>query len=263
MSFGLKNEISYFFKTQYYAWKGLLTYRANASLFFAASMLTVVAAFITISVVYNVSSGITGWSYYQMLFLAATGTIAFWAISYLINPWVIVQNMQRGSIDPYIIRPYGRLTVLFANNYNNVANISVVSGLILLAYAALHLQFSLLFLIEYIVLLAVGITTIVLFIMMLALGAYHIMKNANSVSQLMNLSRTISTYPLSVYGILGQLAFTLLFPIGLAYYYPSKVFLGETGTLAFVAVLIVSIAAAVICYKAANLLARKYTSGGG
>jgi ABC-2 type transport system permease protein len=263
MGFGIKNEISYFLKSQHYAWKGLMTYRANATLFFISSMFTVLTAFITISVVYEVSSGIAGWSYYQMLFLAATGTIAFWAVAYLINPWVIVQNMQRGTIDPYLMRPYGRLTILFANNYNNVSNISVISGLILLAYAAAHLQFAPLFFVEYVALLVVGVTAIVLFIMMLTLTSYHLMKSAHSAQQVINLSRTMSTYPLSVYGLLGQLAFTLLFPIGLAYYYPAKVFLGETSTLAFVAVLAVSIAAIALCYRADNFLVKKYTSGGG
>lgn len=263
MGFRLKDEVSYFMKMQYYEWKGLMTYRANALLFLFTSSFSVIAAFITISVVYQVSSGIAGWNYYQMLFLAATGTLAFWAVGYLINPWVIVQNMQRGALDPYLIRPYGRITVLLSNNYSNVSNIAIVSGLVLLVYAASHISFSAVFLLQYIVLFIVGSTAIVLFIMMLALLSYHVMKSAQSVQRLLNLSRTISTYPLSVYGLAGQLAFTLLFPIGLAYYYPATTLLGETNLTAFAAILGFSLLMVALSYSACNFLVKKYTSGGG
>ena len=263
MGFGIRSEISYFMKQQHYAWKGLLTYRANAALFLLVSSFSVLSAFITISVIYQVSSGIAGWSYYQMLFLAATGSLAFWAVGYLINPWTIVQGMQRGSLDPYLLRPYGRVTVLLSNNYNNVSNVSVISGLVLLTYAASHMSFSPFFLLEYASLLVIGTITIVLFILMLTLLAYHVMKSAQSVQRLLNLSHSISTYPLSVYGLAGQLAFTLLFPIGLAYYYPSTVLLGEVSLGAFAAVSGLSVLMMVLSYGACNRLVKKYTSGGG
>ncbi len=262
MGFGLREAISYFMKQQYYAWKSLLTYRANAALFLLASSFSVVPAFITISVIYHASNGIAGWNYYQMLFLAATGSLAFWAFSYLINPLYLARDMQHGSLDPYLLMPYGRVTVLLSN-YTSVSEVSVVSGLMLLAYAASHMSLSPLFMLGYISLLIVGTIAMVLFMLMLTLLAYHVMKRAQSINQLFNLSSSIITYPLSVYGLAGQLAFTLLFPIGLAYYYPSVVLLGRASPLTFAAVAGLSVMVAALSYRACNYLMRMYTSGGG
>ena len=191
----IKDEIAYFIQCQYYAWKGILTYRANALLWLLTSSFSVITAFVTISVVYNVSSGIVGWNYYQMLFLAATGTVVFWATYYLINPWSIVQGLQRGGIDIYLARPYRRLSIILSGNYSNAANVSVIGGMILLTFAALHIRFTPWFLAGYAVLLVAGAAAMVLFILMLTLLAYHLMKSARSVQSLLNLSRSISTYP--------------------------------------------------------------------
>ena len=233
-------DMRYALLSQYYEWKGFFVYRTQLVIWMAYSLVNLAYSYIAVAVIYGVSSGIAGWSYYQMLFLVSVSVIALNALSYLVEFGYINQLLRYGGIDPYLVKPYGKATILLSLT-GNVSSISaVIGGFAIMAYSASNIGFSPATFVAFVVLMAFGLVTLVLFSLMLTLLAYHLLKSSETVYNLMSFMGQASKYPLSVYGVLGQLVFTIVLPLGLASYYPAQAFLSQINLLRFVEVIAVS-----------------------
>jgi len=229
------------------------------------SAIAVINSFIAITIIYNVSAGISGWSYYQMLLLAASTNIVMGvsAIFASNGGWAIITKMRSGGIDPYLVRPYTTLAVMLSN-FGDVEQLSAVAGgLIMFAYAALNLRISLASFLIFAVLFSLGLSVFVMFTMMITIVVYYIFKSGHFLFELNDIISNAGRYPLKVYPLLGQVVFSLLLPIGIASYYPSAAMLSEASPVGVAEVAIVSVLLFWISHRLFYSLMKKYTSGGG
>jgi ABC-2 type transport system permease protein len=259
----LVKDIKFYIMRQRYYWKAFLFYRLSSSIWLSYALLRVIFNLLTISVIYGVSSGVAGWSYFQMLFLIATSSIVFGTLFYNIDPGSINYQLRTGSVDPSLIRPYGKVTIFLSMRGALSSAAEIAGSLVLLTYAAINIGLSPFVFLSYLILVIFGTIALMLFTLMLTILTYQFLKNAYTVSRLLSFMSETSRYPLTVYGFMGQLIFTLLLPVGLASYYPSQAFLSTISSTKYFSVILVSIAVAVISYLLFNKLMEHYTSGGG
>jgi ABC-2 type transport system permease protein len=263
MGFGFIDDLKYFFVTQKYTWKSFLAYRSQAALWLLDSIFSILGTVIPVTAIYYVSAGINGWSFYQMLLLAGASSIVIGFVYYFISGWNIVNAMQQGKVDVYLFRPYGRFTILLAD-FADVSTLGqILVGLLVfgVAAAALHLQFY--NMLPFLVLFTFGTIAIVSFLLMVTMLSYHFLRSGMFFSRMVSLFSSVGNYPLSVFGIFGRILFTVLLPIGFAYYYPVQVLLGRVSGLSLVELALGSIVVTAVSYYSFYYLLKKYTSGGG
>ncbi len=259
----LINDLRFFLLCQLYFWKDFFVYRTQVVIWASYSLINLFYGYVTIAVIYNVSSGITGWNYYQMLFLVSTGALVFNVLNYVFMPDWANQLLRRGGIDTRLVRPYGRVTIFLSLSGALSSIVAVAAAFLVLAYSALKLGLGPVTFAGYFVLLAAGTVALMLLTLMLTVLTYILIKGANTVSRLQGFMVQAARYPLPVYGIIGQLIFTLVIPVGLASYYPSEAVLGIINPLVFFGALAVAAAISVVSYLGFNRLMQYYTSGGG
>lgn len=259
----LVRDIRFYLLSQYYWWRGFLVYREQAVMWLVYSLINIAYSYITVAVIYTVSSGIAGWTYYQMLFLVSTATIVMNTLYYNVNIGWLMDLLRRGGMDPYLIRPYGRISIFLSSQEGLGSGSAILGGFAVLLYAAFQIGFNPVGLLAYIVLLVAGGITLVLFTLMLIMLFYHLLRSAQFVQKLVNFVQSASQYPLAVYGFAGQLVFTLVLPVGFAAYYPAEAFLSGISPIGFAEALLIAFAISAISYAGFNKLQVYYTSGGG
>lgn len=264
----LIDEMSYYFATVYYSVKSFLTYRFQASIWLTYDVLMMLFNIVAVSVIYGVSNGIAGWSYFQLLFLVFLADFTFNGfIAFALAPWNIAQNLREGKLDVFMTKPYGLLTLLLSSScvLSGTGGVlaSVLLGILALAYVALKLHFTLISLASFVLLYVSGSLAFSMFFLVLAIFAYYLLKSGEFMNQMNNSLWMVGRYPISVYGLPAQLFFTLAVPIGLASLYPVNALLGELAPLTVLILFLVASILAFAFYKAFYYLMRFYESGGG
>lgn len=264
MASQISRELSYYLASAYYTAKSFFVYRAQAWMWMLQALLALLLAFVSVTVIYSVSSGIAGWSYYQLLFLTYLTALTVWAIAFVANPWEVPYVLRTGQLDSYMTRPFSVLAITFANSRSVSSLFSGVFGsLAFLTYASLRLQLSPLLVAEFVPLYLLGLAALTMFTQALAVLSYKLMKSGFFINQAMTTMQTLSNYPLSAYGGTVQLLCTVFIPIGIAVYYPVEFLLGDLTAPVYLALVALSVAAILVFYWLFNRLMRSYESGGG
>jgi ABC-2 type transport system permease protein len=261
---GFLDDFSYFLVSTYYYSKAFFFYRLQSVFYLMQNFITVIVTLVSVSVVYSISSGFAGWSYYQMLFLTNLSGLTFGIVAFIANPGALPRTLREGKLDAYMVRPYGAFTLILANTGAASALFSTILGSILiLAYVALQLQLTATSLLLFIPLYFAGVAAFVIFLETLGVLSYHLVRSGTYMKEGLKSLTTLAKYPFSIYSFPIQLAFTLLVPVGIAYYYPSQAFFGRIGLPLYLAFLSAAMALVFIFYLAFRYLMRFYESGGG
>ena len=256
--------MKYYLINQVYEWKSFFAYRADSLLWLFYSAFAGIFSLITITVIYNVSSGFPGWNYYQMLILSSTIVMVIDAIEYNVNSWDVIRSMRRGMLDMQMVRPYGLATIMISTQSSAKTLISgFATGLAIFVYAALMLHLSLAYIITFLGIVAIGTYAFMMFWLMLTVLSYHLFKSGMFMDGLINTLSVVGSYPLSVFGTIIMLLFSILVPIGIAVYYPAELVFGKINMVFSIAIILFSLALAFVSYKLFYVLMRYYTSGGG
>jgi len=257
------DSIRYYLINQLYLWRSFMAYRAQALLWLVYSTFSGIFSLITMTVIYSVSSGFAGWSYYQMLILSATMVMVINATTYSINGWQIVSAMRQGRLDMHMVRPYGLATVMLSAQGVKTDIAGFASGVAIFAYAAWELHLSIIYMLFFLGVATVGTYALLLFELMITVLSYHLFRSGTFINQLVGALTTVGSYPLSVFGPIIMLLFTVVVPIGIATYYPAEMIFGKINVTLSIAVVAFSLVVAAVSYKLFYLLMRYYTSGGG
>ncbi len=250
-------------RSQIYEWKSFLAYRAQALLAVSESLVNMVLSFVFISIIYGVSQGIAGWSYYQLLSLVALMGAASSAVWYVMHPDSIMDTLRSGFFDTYLTKPYGPVFYLLARQANPYSFFYGAWYLLLFAYAASHAQFSLSAAVLFVVLVVLGLAALCAVVLFLEVASYRLFTRARWLSRLLDFASNAGQYPLGIFGGIGVFALTILVPVGLAAFYPASVLFhgsSATGVLQLAALDIVIAAA---FYAASRRLLKGYTSSMG
>lgn len=248
-----------FMLMQWYAAKEVFAYRVSASFTMVAVAFGPLINVVFITVIYSVSSGIGGWSYYQLLLLSGVASFIIYMAWYFANPWTLVNLMKQGGLDIYLTRPYPPYLSILSLGSIYIAS-SGFTSIAIIAYALANSSISFMPAIEFFVAIAFGLAAFIAFLLVLTMILYSLFKSARWTQNLMNVLGEFSTYPLTIYGVMGAFIFSVLAPIGIATYYPVAIIYGKTGTATFIAIMAFAIVLIVIFRKLFDIYLKNYTS---
>lgn len=264
MSTSIKKEIMTFLYAQKLAWKDSLAFRSQTILWFFVAILGPILEIVLVSVMYTISKGFPGWSYYQVLGLVGISNMSTYLVFYLTQPQEMISSMKTGGIDILLTKPINSVVGIISR-YSGVRAIGgVISGLILLIFALTHLQVSILNLIYGIIIFIFGMICIVLFVLAISMVIYIFFKRGNFISWFIGNMQSAVNYPLSIFGGFGILIFTVLLPFGLATFYPAEIIFGKIDYISGLFVIAIALGLSYAFYRFIKwTLREKYTSGGG
>ena len=107
------DNLGFLINVQKMAWKSFLIYRWQAFVWLFANLLVILNRVVAITVIYTVSSGIPGWSYFQVLALSSITTMMFGFVDYMIAPWDVAQRLRRGNMLSGTVPPATMYTSMF------------------------------------------------------------------------------------------------------------------------------------------------------
>ncbi len=260
----IRKNLKMFAVSQRYTWLSFLIYRGQALSWAVVWMFSTAASFVSISVIYGVSPGIAGWSYYQMLALAALSNMAIGIVSYLIRPWDLIMLMRNGVFDQFLTKPYDPIALILSRSGTRASIGGVISSLAMLAYALANQGgISMPAFMTAVLLFALGTAALTMFIVTISILSYVLFKSGNYIQWLINIAGTTSNYPLQIYSIAGTVLLTVGLPVGLAAFYPAELMFAKISYPFTLGMAALSIALIMTFYRASTYLLRFYTGGGG
>ncbi len=260
----IRQYIVMFITSQRYMWLSFLIYRSQAIVWAVVWMFSTLASFISISVIYEVSSGIPGWSYYQMLALAALSNMVIGIVSYLIRPWDLIMLMRNGVFDQFLTKPYNTVALILSRSGAKASVGSIISALAMLIYALANQgNMSIQAVLVAVVLFALGAGALTMFVVFISVLSYVLFRSGNYIQWLINIAGTTSNYPLPIYSVAGIVLLTLGLPVGLATFYPAELMFLKIDYQLSIGIACISVILAFLFYKASMYLLRFYASGGG
>ncbi len=259
----ISRNIRMYMLAQKYMWKDFLTYRAQAAVWIVIFMLSTISSVITITIIYDVSKGINGWSYYQMLVISSLANMMIGIVFYNISPQRLGREMRNGQIDQRIVKPYNPVLTILAMYGTKTSIGSVASGLAVFVYAAYMAKIHLLGIAIILGVFLLGSAALLMFILILSLASYVLFNSASYIQWITNIASRTAQYPLTIYGLPGMLLLTVALPVGLASFYPSAFIFGRISMESLLAIVLIEAVAIVVYYRISKWLISKYRSGGG
>jgi ABC-2 type transport system permease protein len=261
--FGVARNLRIFLSSQRYQWLSFLIYRSQGAIWLVVFSLSTLASVVGISVIYSVSNGIAGWSYYQILALSGLANTILGVVDYLVNPWNLVTNMRNGTFDQVLTKPYNPIVLVLSRQGWVAATGSIVSGLALFVYSIAQLQVNPLAIVPALALVALGCVAVTLFMVFMSMLAYVLFKSANFLHWIVSIAKSTAEYPLGIYGVTGIFLLTVGLPIGIASFYPAELMFSKIDYTPVLVVAAIAIVLSYLFYRGSLWLLKFYTSGGG
>lgn len=253
-------------RLQYLSW---LQYRAD----YSAGLLTVIIEqVVTLTLFWVIFSNVTmvaGWPLGAMLMIYGFTRIAFGlSDAFTENLWDVASLARSGELMDYRFRPLGVLFQLLCERIWFERLASCIVGVALLGYGSLaaDVDWTLLGLLQVGFYALMG-ALIYLSILILgaALSVFFIGQESGPMASLFSLTE-FAKYPSDIFGRLGSLLLTFLFPIGLIGFVPTAALLEPTALPVIippmVLVLVVSSAFLAVCAALWGIALRGYQGTG-
>jgi ABC-2 type transport system permease protein len=245
-------------------WKSVLVYRLQAIIWGSASVTSTITGFVIVTVVYSVSSGIPGWSYFQLLALTSLANITGGVFTYCVSIYSTVKSMRNGKLDVFLTKPLNPVMYTISAFSSRQAATAIAGGVLMLCYSLLHLSVGLPQVAYFLVTFLLGIILAVMFGFAFGMLMYVLFKNGRFGYSLLQSLQNATSYPLSIYGTFGVALFTVVVPFGVAVSYPAEILLGKLPPLAGLAIIAFEVLLTLGLYKFSMwVLNNRYESGGG
>jgi ABC-2 type transport system permease protein len=259
---GIEDSVRYILVSQYYGWKSFFIYRLQAVISLISTAVYMTTSILTIVVIYSVSTGIPGWDYYHLLFLSLLSGLTISMVGYF-NFYNIPRLLREGNYDAYFTKPIGKLSLMLCSPNAVSSPTGIVATAALLCYVGSIIGFQIQNALLFLGMFAVGLAAFLLFLTMLSVLSYRLIKSGTFINRMANLVGKAAQYPLPIYGIAIQSVFSVMIPVGIAVYYPTEAFFGTISPTVCVYAVIVGVAVALLSRMALYRLMQGYSSGGG
>ncbi|MCL5112380.1 MAG: ABC-2 family transporter protein [Candidatus Marsarchaeota archaeon] len=260
----ITRNMKFFLLSQKYNWKSFfVAYRAQAITWTVIQGIGTLATIISISVIYSVSSGLPGWTYFQLLALSAIAQISGGILWYFINPTYIANSMRGGGLDQLLLKPYNIIIVIFSR-YSHASSIGmVISGIALLVYALSNVKIGVYAFLAFVPAYLAGMSALIFATLAITFASYVAFKDANFIHWGINIAQQASQYPAAIYGMLGLTVLSIVVPMTFASYFPAMILFGKTGYVYAASTALIAIGISVGLYELSLHLLKRYESGGG
>jgi ABC-2 type transport system permease protein len=245
-------------------WKEILIYRLQMLVWFVGSIFSTITGFVIVTVIYGVSAGIPGWSYFQLLALTSIANMAGGVLAYYVSIYTMVSKMRNGGIDMMLTKPVNPVIYIIMLFASQSSAPTIASGTLMLAYSLWNLHIAPLAFLLFIPTFLLGAVVVVLFGVSFGLTLYVIFKEGRFGYWFLDSLQNATNYPLKIYGGLGVTVFTVLIPFGVAVFYPAELLLGRISYASTAAIVAFELLLIFLFYRFSKwVIENKYVSGGG
>ncbi len=218
-------------------------------------------------IIYHVSPGIGGWSFYEILFLNGISIFIFGIGGTMILSmlWNISGAIEQGTFDTFIVKPVKTIPLMILDSLNMWWITDIVYGLAIAAYALVKLKITLSILNIIVLLFFIGISQLFFFgVAGIIIGLSFKFYRFNKVIDLFWSVKAFEKYPISIYGKKMSFFLSFIYPFAVANYYPASFFLGKLSSpYLLLSLLASSLAFSLAGYIFLKLGMKHYSSAGG
>lgn len=240
--------------------------RSNYILKSIALLLVDLAGPIVSVLIYSATSGIPGWSFYELLLLQGTFGLVF-SLEHLFSADFVrnvIEHIQSGRFDNYLVKPYDSLKFILATSADSdsFARFFVNSFIVIFSLGKIGWLFNPYALALYAFLVGLGFMIMLSIEIIIASASFLFVKTYSLINMFWE-STEIGKYPLAIYGWLGSVLLTFVFPLGLAGFYPAQAILSRLELIIVLELSAVAIAFFMLALVCWNTGIKKYMSAGG
>jgi ABC-2 type transport system permease protein len=255
-------------------WKGWLKLGIAAEMAYRLNFLMKGFAMVTFDsfgpllaiLVYSVSKGIPGWSFEELLLMQAIFILTnglthfmFWGFA-----GRTINLVQDGLYDRELVRPGNPLLMALATGSDMDGFPRVITGSVIATYALIKLGwiFNPVNLFYFIVLIISAVMFFLSLQIIIAALAFLFVKSYTMMNIFDSLS-DMGKNPLTVFGPMGTVLLTFVFPIGLAAFYPASALLGRLAPLNVLMLFLIGLTFFGLSAGLWAIGIKKYSSAGG
>ncbi|WP_028547308.1 ABC transporter permease [Paenibacillus sp. UNC451MF] len=203
--------------------KTLVEYRADTLIALIAGIIAQGSTLVFLSVIFQRIPKLADWSFYELVFifgLAATGKALNQA---LFNaPFALTGFIRRGQLDIMMIRPVGVLFQAIGNTQELNGVGQLVTGIIIMGYAAAHLDMHWSIGMVLYVIIALISSAVIQFAVLLTISVLTFwVQEVRSVIYPVNWLYDFTRYPLEIFHPLLRGLLTYLIPYAVGSFFPA------------------------------------------
>jgi ABC-2 type transport system permease protein len=221
---------------------------------------------IMVIIIYSLTNGIPGWSFYEFILLTAIfiTVMGIWHALFSGISWLTTFLVQHGEFDNILVRPYNTLVYLMTRGVDIEGFGEVLAGIIIMLFAISKLSTPIALINVFYMMAVVLLALIFTFSMSVIVASLSIrFVKASSLLDLFYHTSDFGKYPIVIYGASGVFFFTFIVPFGLAAFYPAQALLGKLPFDLFLKLAGVTIVILFLSLKFWNHSLKLYSSAGG
>ena len=262
----MKRYLKLYIKFMAQFWKGLMEYRVDFFVGLFGFLIGQATGITFIYLIFQRIPSLNGWSFYQIVFIYGFAQLPR-GLDHLLtdNLWMLSGRIiARGEFDRYLLRPINPLFHLLAEVIQPDAFGELIVGVILVTTASikLHISFSLINIILFILLIIFGSIIYTSIKLIFASIAFWI-KFSQAVLYMNYQISDFAKYPLSIYSKWMRVILSFIIPFAFTAYYPAGYFVGKVNLkFAVLGTCLVSIIMFSIAYTVWLMGIKAYESAG-
>jgi ABC-2 type transport system permease protein len=241
-----------------------MTYRTAFILLVLSIMIgDLIGPFVAI-IIYNVSSGIPGWSLMEFILFQGITIFVFgmWHAFFGGISWGTAELVEEGELERILLRPFNPLIYISAIYIDFHGLAEVLVGLVLILLVIIKLQLFGIMLIPFVMLMALALVFMLsLSIIIAALSIIFV--NVESLQEIIWIANSVASYPITIYTKGVKFMLTFIIPAAIASYWPAAIVLGKEAIGNLVLAVIPVVIFFVFSLWLWHFALKKYQSAGG
>jgi ABC-2 type transport system permease protein len=230
---GLKKYGRIYWKYFKQFWKSRLIYKTDFVLGIIAHSISVIFSIAFLSLLFTQVEHLNGWTFEQMLFLAATGGIIMNVHHiFLFNIYRLgEQYIVKGDLDRVLLRPLNPLFQIYAGEVRDNSVAKLLVNLAIMGYALANISIGMFTPLKIVYGLLVLISGVMIFAstyLVFASTAFWTGRSQAAIWLIFRIS-DFRKYPFSIYGAPIQVLLVTFIPLAFASFFPATFFLEKTG----------------------------------
>lgn len=265
MEVRMKHHLKLYFQLFFASMKGMMEYRVDFIVGMISQGLYQLIELIFIFIVFQHTSTIHGWNYYQILLLYGLLNMGLGYVDLFFDGLYDVGPVyvKDGSFDLILLRPIHPLISVSANSRSLTAAGYMITGFLLILFSLIKLQISITVGLIFYILFASLIGGIIIgaILALLCISSFWTI-NSNEICWSAFTLYRFAEYPISIYNNAIRFVLIFLVPFAFVSYFPAEFLLKkEFGMVSFLGP-IVALILWIIAIKAWNFGLKHYKSSG-
>ena len=216
------------------------------------------------TIIYQVSSGIPGWTLYEFILFQGTLIIVvgLWHTFFADLLGETIGSIEAGEFDKILLRPFNALAFMTSNSFDPEGLAEILAGTLIVLFALIKMNLFTVFLLVYVLIIILATLFEYALTIIAAALAFTFVKTWR-LFEFISIVEKFSRYPLEVYTMPLRFVLTFIIPAAIAAYYPASILLGKQALITTLWVAIPVLIFFTFSLWLWSVAIKKYSSAGG